>query len=251
MFPNFLCIGAQRSGTSWLNKNLRQHPAVWMPPIKEIHYFDEREKYAAISPVKSFIYTYRLYKRRLRWVSKSVKRKVKSQSLNWQALNWYRRYLLGSRCDQWYSSLFDLGMGKTIGEITPEYGPLNPESVAHIYEIMPDAKIIFIMRNPIQRAWSHLLMELRNDKIPLESLSKEAFIEHFNSKKSIKKSSYSHIVETWKSYYPEEQLFIAFFEEIKDCPEDLLLRIFDFIGVESSPKFISAEKSSKKQNAST
>ena len=38
--PDFLCIGAQKSGTTWLYHNLKQHPQVWLPPVKELHYFD-------------------------------------------------------------------------------------------------------------------------------------------------------------------------------------------------------------------
>lgn len=40
MLPNFLVIGAQRSGTSWLAQNLRRHPQVFLPKVKEIHFFD-------------------------------------------------------------------------------------------------------------------------------------------------------------------------------------------------------------------
>ena len=36
----FLGIGAARSGTTWLHENLRHHPQVWVPPAKELHYFD-------------------------------------------------------------------------------------------------------------------------------------------------------------------------------------------------------------------
>ena len=42
MFPNFLVIGASRSGTTWIDKNLRDHPSVYLPPIKELHFFDSR-----------------------------------------------------------------------------------------------------------------------------------------------------------------------------------------------------------------
>ena len=38
--PSFLGIGAARSGTTWLHENLRHHPQVWVPPAKELHYFD-------------------------------------------------------------------------------------------------------------------------------------------------------------------------------------------------------------------
>jgi hypothetical protein len=39
--PDFLILGAQRSGTTWLHKNLSAHPKLWMTPIKELHYFDD------------------------------------------------------------------------------------------------------------------------------------------------------------------------------------------------------------------
>jgi len=38
--PDFLCVGAQKAGTSWLYHQLDFHPDFWMPPIKELHYFD-------------------------------------------------------------------------------------------------------------------------------------------------------------------------------------------------------------------
>ena len=38
--PHFLGIGAQKAATSWFWTNLRAHPEVWMPPFKELHYFD-------------------------------------------------------------------------------------------------------------------------------------------------------------------------------------------------------------------
>ena len=38
--PGFLCIGAQKSATKWFYEMLRQHPKVWMSPLKELHYFD-------------------------------------------------------------------------------------------------------------------------------------------------------------------------------------------------------------------
>ena len=39
--PDFLCVGAQKAGTSWLYRQLEPHPDFWMPPVKELHYFDQ------------------------------------------------------------------------------------------------------------------------------------------------------------------------------------------------------------------
>src|ERR1700759_3980060 len=38
-YPDFLCIGAQKAGTSWLDRNLRRHPKLWLPPMKELQFF--------------------------------------------------------------------------------------------------------------------------------------------------------------------------------------------------------------------
>ena len=38
--PLFLCIGAQKAGTSWLFQQLTEHPALWLPTLKELHFFD-------------------------------------------------------------------------------------------------------------------------------------------------------------------------------------------------------------------
>jgi hypothetical protein len=40
MPPNFLIIGAQKAGTTWLFQNLQSHPEIWLPAEKEIHFFD-------------------------------------------------------------------------------------------------------------------------------------------------------------------------------------------------------------------
>ncbi len=39
--PDFICIGAQKAGPSWLRANLQKHPQIWMPSVPELHYFDE------------------------------------------------------------------------------------------------------------------------------------------------------------------------------------------------------------------
>ncbi|MBA3731354.1 MAG: sulfotransferase domain-containing protein, partial [Gammaproteobacteria bacterium] len=40
MLPNFLIIGASRCGTTWMANNIKSHPDVFMPPKKELHFFD-------------------------------------------------------------------------------------------------------------------------------------------------------------------------------------------------------------------
>ena len=39
--PDFLCVGVHKGGTTWLYQQLDSHPDFWMPPLKELHYFDQ------------------------------------------------------------------------------------------------------------------------------------------------------------------------------------------------------------------
>src|SRR5215471_16731665 len=39
--PDFLCVGAHKAGSTWLYQQLDSHPDFWMPPVKEMHYFDQ------------------------------------------------------------------------------------------------------------------------------------------------------------------------------------------------------------------
>lgn len=251
MLPEFLCIGAQRAGTTWLHKNLAKHPGLWMPPIKEIHYFDEKEKYNSLTRFKRLSYLYRSQQKRWYRVIKNHQRKQTFNLLdiNFERFLWKTNYLLNIRDDRWYESLFTMGTGKKIGEVTPDYSIINEESVAHIHRLMPNAKIIFMMRNPMQRAWSHAVKKLVRDRgRKIESVAEAEFIDHFASKKSRLNSDYLRTIEIWKKYYPEEQFLTVFFDEITDKPQDLLLHIFDFLEIENSSKY--TKKAGKKVKTS-
>jgi len=59
MFPDFLGIGAQKSGTTRLYQNLAAHPQIWMPPVKELHYLDHKPKPLPVSSCAERISTAR------------------------------------------------------------------------------------------------------------------------------------------------------------------------------------------------
>ena len=51
--PDFLCVGAQKAGTSWLYRQLEPHPDFWMPPLKELHYLDSLHRTKRHHPPRS------------------------------------------------------------------------------------------------------------------------------------------------------------------------------------------------------
>lgn len=183
--PDFLGIGAQKAGTTWLYRNLTHHPEVYIPQEAihyDLHYFD---------------------------------------------LNFHRSL-------RFYANKFRAGRDKVKGENTPAYGVMPVKSIRFVRAVMPDARLILMMRNPIDRAWSHALMGLvaRTSRSP-EEVKETEFYAHFQSKRSLERGDYLSILDGWLSLFPRDQLYIGFFEEIAHRPQNLLSKVFAHIGVSS------------------
>lgn len=178
--PHFLGIGAQKSGTTWLAKNLGCHPDVYLPEAKELHYFNQRRR-----------------------------RRLKA----------YLRNFCGNE-------------SKTRGEFTPAYAILDKRAIRFVRALNPRMKLIFLMRNPIERAWSQAVMDLaavKNRK--LVDVPDNEFIRHFHSTGARLRGDYLRCLDNWREAFPEEQILTGFFEDISSRPKELLTRVFRHIGV--------------------
>jgi len=240
--PDFLGIGAQRAGTTWLHENLRRHPQVWLPPLKELHYFDRAASY----PSPSFLAEASLLARALGRgaPSEQWRRKLwgnlrrQPSEVDWRELPWYVKFFLGRYDDRWYGSLFREAGDKVKGEITPSYALLEPGDIRHVKALMPAAKILFILRHPIDRAWSAIRYSRRRrarqaDDLPLATLKRIADEEWVSAR-----GDYVHAIRNWGAHFPAEQFFIGFFEDIAHRPRQFLIDLFAFLEVEPSEKHV-------------
>jgi len=210
--PDFLVIGAQRAGTSWLYRVLRQHPELWLPPLKELHYFDKIGKPSSWNGQKK--------SRRLRG------RFGTSLGLGW----WDFRYFFGTRNDEWYAKLFQEGRcrGRVAGEVTPAYAVLSEDRFRRIQQINPRVKLIFIMRDPVERAWSAVNRAAARGRLE-GNLSIEAAIE--GARKRRADSMYIDTVSRIESIFPAAQLHYCFFEDLAEKPVIFVSSILKFLGV--------------------
>ena len=234
IFPDFLIIGTQKAGTTWLHRNLQSHPGIWMPKEKELHYFDEKMK------TPSSLWQ-RLRGNRpidVRW-RRQVRRQFRAhrKKLSYQDLGWDLRYFLGRYSDRWYASLFEQGKGYLTGETTPSYGIIDREDIAHVRQIMPEARIIFMMRSPIERDWSAADMGFRGRGHSLEQVPDQVLYRYFGNLQARLLSDYLRTLENWGAFYPEEQIFVGFLEDISLFPAELLNDIYAFLGVDPSVKY--------------
>jgi hypothetical protein len=234
MPPDFLIIGAQRSGTTWLYDNLMQHPQIWMSPtIKEYQYFDEVEERGT---VRLWELVFGNHWRDKFWRNR-LKRSVilLREYFNWEDLIWTLRFFFGKRSDSWYLSLFDGKQDLVTGEISPTYATLNKNSVEHVYRLLPDVKIIMMLRDPIQRSWSHVMYDInKRGPITFSSAQEGHILSQINSDWMEIRSRYTQTLELWHSFYPAEQIYVGFFEDLVNKPKTLLKEIFTYLGVSAS-----------------
>jgi hypothetical protein len=238
-YPDFLIIGAQKAGTTWLHRNLQAHPEVWMPKEKELHYFDEkiRMKSSLLSRLRGDEPPDKRWRRQavrqLKGYRKNLssKKKISSKDLQWDF-----RYFFQKPGNEWYASLFEQGKGKIKGEATPDYSIIPRPRVARVHEVLPDAKIILMARNPIERAWSQALMDFDRRR-PLGSVPDRLFDRHFNLKRSRMFSDYLRTLENWEAFYPEGQIFVGFLEDVNFMPDGMLERLYGFLGAEPTAEY--------------
>ena len=230
---DFLCIGAQRAGTSWLWANLRQHPDLWLPPLKELHYFDRPDD----GLWERLTHPRRAYRTARRELIRGA------LGLRWLRggageFHWHTRYLLGRRSDEWYRSLFAPAAGRTTGEITPRYSVLPDAAVGHAARVLPEARIVYLIRDPVQRAWSNLKMGA--DRYgPTESWSGEDLRERVLQRSGVlAMGRYLQNLERWERHFPSERVLVGFFDEITEAPADLLRRVYRFLGLNDAERHL-------------
>ena len=246
---NFIGIGAQKSGTSWLYARLNELEEFSLPPIKELHYFD---RFSTVYGKSNLLQEASLQKRliNLKWTKTALnvlfKNRKDSRKFRW-LIKWY----FSNYNESWYLSLFDNCKGIT-GEISPSYAAIDKDGIKRMHDLVPHVKIIFIIRNPIERAWSQYRSFI-SEREPLDkewdryksslsvkgsnslidsvgTLEDEKIIQFLNHDFQHLRSSYIQTLENYVKYYKKEQILIGFFDAIEEQPKQFLKEIVGFVG---------------------
>ena len=146
---------------------------------------------------------------------------------------------------EWYASLFEMaGDARAIGEGSTGYTlhTVFPLAPARIARDLPDAKLIYIVRDPLERiesAW----MQGRGDGLPVWDLGKT--LRRYP--RIIDASRYWRQLGYYRPYFPDDRFHIVFFEDFKEDPASVLKSCFEFLDVDSG---INIERQTKTENVS-
>lgn len=217
--PNFFVVGAAKSGTTSLYEYMKMHPQIYMAPIKETHHFSTDIDNSKFRPN---------YARSLN--------KDLSKFLETDMQEGIFHAFVKER-DQ-YDKLFkNVKDEKAIGEITNSY-LYSQEAARNIFTRFPDAKVIMMLRNPIDRAFSHYLMDLRigyetNDF--MTALKKDMARDPKGwgiSNLYVEIGMYAEQVKRFIEIFPERQRRIYLFDDFKKDAGTVVKDMFTFLGVD-------------------
>lgn len=158
----------------------------------------------------------------------------------------------------WYLKQFSYDVDVVYGEVAPDY-LFSKKAPERIYQLVPTVKLIFILREPIQRAYSHYLMAVRNGYETLsfyEALKEEPkrmqkggkFRTHYSY---MSRGLYTTQINEYKEFFPDNNfMFIKFDDLIAEGKNKSVLRdIASFIGLDL--KLSEIEKAIEKNNSSS
>ncbi len=212
--PNFLLMGAPKAGTSALYAYLSQHPQVYMSPVKEPHFF-----------------------------------MIENEKVNFQGPGDQDRF---SRSVHQLGDYKNLFAGVTdeiaIGEASTTY--LGSEKASRrIKKYIPEAKLIAILRNPVDAAYASFLHLIRDGNESIADFAKALAAEPERTQNNWglmwryqQKGFYYQQLNPYFELFDRQQIKIFIYEEFERNPELVMKDMFAFVGVDPSFKVDMATK---------
>ena len=184
--PDFLIIGAAKSGTTTLYQYLCRHPQIFMSTPKEPDFFSVDANYA--------------------------------------------------KGMEWYSSLFSQAKPNQVcGEASTTYSRCqqHPQAAERIARALPNVKLIYIMRHPIDRAYSFYVHRLKGARHKPELAVADTFEKTIKQQSEFLDSSYYlEQIEKYQQFFPPESFLFLLLEDLYERPAETLNKILQFINVD-------------------
>lgn len=235
---NFLVIGAQKAGTTWLDFSLRNHPDAWLPPTKELHYFDTQHSVYAVRRESA----YKALEKALG--SPEMEQRISKNPNARRRLMTLSKLAFEEYSDAMYLSIFAGITAQAVGEVTPEYSVLPEAGVAHIRELLGDVKIIYMLRHPVARAWSAFRMSvdrgelantlsaclrssqtLESAQLIYDAITKPSYLAYLDSR-----TNYQQTSCLFEQYF--SQVHYIIYDQLCRAPLNVLQEVCSFLNLE-------------------
>ena len=204
--PNFLIIGAAKSGTTALHEYLQQHPQIYMTPNKETNFFA-----------------------------------FEGEEINFQGPKDEGLKVFSITDLDTYQAEFDRVTNEiAIGEACPSYLYL-PKAAKNIKKYIPDSRLIVILRNPVERAYANYLHLVRDDREPYDDFMSALQDEPNRIKNNwewfwhyIQVGYYTNQLERYYGNFSADRIKVYLYDDLKEKPVELIQDIYRFVEVDDS-----------------
>ena len=204
IMPNFLIIGTQKAGTSALNSYLKAHPQIYMSPIKEPGFFDfmgERVNFCGLGDSQAYRFAI-------------------------TDLSAYKNLFQGVKDEI------------AVGESTTWYLQ-SSKAPERIKQYIPHAKLIVILRNPVERAYSAFVHALRDEVEPVKNFSLALLEEERRVSSNWgflwryqHMGFYAKQLKHYYQHFERDRIRVYLYEDFNDDPQKILQDIFQFLNVD-------------------
>jgi hypothetical protein len=203
--PNFLIIGAAKSGTTSLWRYLQQHPQIYFAPIKEPRFFSyEGEAVEYTGPGDD------------KWGREIVS--------SWEA----------------YRALFDPSAKQVaVGEASNVYLYFASKTAPRIAARLPGVKLIAILRNPVDRAYSSFMMLRGEGREPIADFRRALREEAGRLDRGwspawayTRRGFYAESIAAYRKLFPGSQMRFFLYDDLARQPQKLFDSIFQFLDVD-------------------
>ena len=241
------CVGAQKAGTTWLYKYLSEHPDVHVPMCKELHYFDNIYGAEKGSALKRRYDTIKRFEAR----GKTVPETTSLKGLGaFPSPAWMKALVhMHENVDDdhsVYKAMMTEGAGRAryLADITPAYCLTGEEGFREMLRLVPHAKFLFIMRDPVSRFWSAVRMGYNRrlnvqkrksngtEIMPPERMVRQAMNGRGGSQ-FVRRAHYSEAVRIMDKVVPEAQRMYLFYENL--FSDETIEKLSAFLGIPPRP----------------
>jgi len=204
--PNLITIGTSRGGTESLYHYIRHHPNIAVSSKREIYFFGKDPHYDT-------------------------------------GLNWYRSFFPTTIFEKFFNKTHKKNL--IIYEGSTDY-LFQSKAPKRIFDDLGNIKFIVMLRNPVERAYSHFYHNIDTGLDNLDSFEEAIKLEPkrlkewsndglddtmFNHYAYLKRGIYVDQLENWFKIFPREKFLIMKTEDLKKDPQKIVNQLYDFVGL--------------------
>ena len=131
----------------------------------------------------------------------------------------------------WYRSMLGSAGPRVAADITPRYGILSPETIREVRACVPEARIVMVIRHPVDRAWPAIRMWMARDGRTAENVDRAWYEAALERNDCLVRGDYERQLRNWRATYPEEQVLVLRYEDIAEDPHRVLVECCRHVGV--------------------